>query len=81
MKHKLKPFKEKEEKVCSTARICFSNGKDFFKDMRCEHVYFSVVLKYCKDDAGPHTTTTSSQPISQQHGERDDKMLHLKQRA
>ena len=49
MKHKLKPFKEKEEKRCSTTRICFSNGKDFFKDMRCEHVYFSVILKYCKD--------------------------------
>ena len=31
MKNKLKPLKGKEEKVCSAARICFVDGKEFLK--------------------------------------------------
>ena len=31
VKHKLKPLKDKEEKVCSVTRICFVDGKNFSK--------------------------------------------------
>lgn len=48
MKHKLKPLKEKEEKVCSASRICFVDGKEFLKGMKHEHMYFSIIPKIVK---------------------------------
>ena len=43
MKHKFKPLKDKEEKVCSAARICFVDGKEFLKSMKCEHMCFDII--------------------------------------
>ena len=40
VKHKLKSLKDKEKKVCSAARICFVDGKEFLKDMKHEHMFF-----------------------------------------
>ena len=48
MKHKLKPLKDKEEKVCSAARICFVDGKEFLKGMKHEHMCFSIIPKDSK---------------------------------
>ena len=49
MKHKLKPLKEKEGKVCISARICFVDGKEFLKGMKCEHIFFSIIPKDSKE--------------------------------
>ena len=48
VKHKLKPLKEKEGKVCSATRICFVDGKEFLKGMKCEHMCFSIIPKDSK---------------------------------
>ena len=40
VKHKFNPLKEKEGKVCSAARICFSDGKELFKVMKHKHIFF-----------------------------------------
>ena len=45
MKYKLNSLKDKEENVCSTARICFVDGKEFLKGMKCEHMCFSIIPK------------------------------------
>ena len=50
MKHKLKPLKEKEEKVCSDTRICFIDGKEFLKGMKNEHICFFVIPKDSKEE-------------------------------
>ena len=50
VKHKLKPLMEKEEKVCSAARICFVDGKGSLKGMQYEHMYFVVIAKDGKED-------------------------------
>ena len=50
VKHKLKPLKEKEEKVCSAAKICFVNGKEFLKGMKHEHMCFSIIPKDSKEE-------------------------------
>ena len=38
VKHKLNSLKEKEQKVCSAAKICFIDGKEFLKGVKREHV-------------------------------------------
>ena len=48
--HKLKPLKEKEEKVCSATRICFVDGKEFLKGMKHEHMYLSIIAKDSKEE-------------------------------
>ena len=50
MKHKLKSLKDKEEKVCSAARICFIDGKEFLKGMKHEHMCFSIIPKDSKEE-------------------------------
>ena len=40
MRYKLNPLKEKEEKVCSAARICFVDGKEFLEGMKHKHMCF-----------------------------------------
>ena len=50
MKHELNPLKEKEEKVCSAPRICFLDGKEFLKDMKLEHMCFSIIPKDSKEE-------------------------------
>ena len=50
MKHKLKPLKEKEEKVCSVARICFVDGKEFLKGMNHGHMCFTIIPKDNKEE-------------------------------
>lgn len=46
VRHKLKPLKEVEEKVCSSARICFIGGKEFLEapkhDCMCKEVPVEV---------------------------------------
>ena len=49
VKHKLKSLKDQEEKLCSAARICFVDGKEFHKGMKCEHIYFSIIPKDSKE--------------------------------
>ena len=50
MNHKLKPLKEKEEKVCSATRICFFDGKEFLKGIKHEHMCFSIIPKDRKEE-------------------------------
>ena len=50
VKHKLKPLKDKEEKVCSAARICFVDGKYFLKGMKHEHMCFAIIPKDSKEE-------------------------------
>ena len=50
MKHKLKSLKDKDEKVCSVAKICFVDGKEFLKGMKCEHMCFSIIPKDSKEE-------------------------------
>ena len=50
MKHKSKPLKEKEEKVCSASKICFVDGKEFLKGMKHEHMCFSIIPKDSKEE-------------------------------
>ena len=45
MKHKLKPLKEIDKKVCSATRVCVVDGRKFLDTMRHEHVCFSIVPK------------------------------------
>ena len=49
MKHKLKTLKNKEEKLCSATKLCFFDGKDFFKGMKCENMCFSIIPKDSKE--------------------------------
>ena len=50
VKHKLKPLKDKEEKVCSAARICFVDGKEFLKGIKCENMCFAIIPKDSKEE-------------------------------
>ena len=50
MKHKLKPFNDKEEKACSHSRVHFFDGKKFLECMRCDHMYFSIIPKDSKEE-------------------------------
>ena len=50
MKHKLKPLKDKKEKVCSATRICFIDGKEFLKGMKHELKCFSIISKDSKEE-------------------------------
>ena len=50
MKHKLKSLKDKEEKVCSAARIYFVGGKEFLKGMKHEHMCFAIIPKDSKEE-------------------------------
>ena len=50
MKHKLKPLKDKEEKVSSTARIFFVDGKEFLKGMKCDYVCNFIIPKDSKEE-------------------------------
>ena len=52
VKLKLKPLKDKEEKVCSAARICFVDGKEFLKGMKHEHMCYSIIHKDSKEEVG-----------------------------
>ena len=45
VKHKLKPLKDKEEKICIFARICFVDGKEFLKGIKHKHMCFSIIPK------------------------------------
>ncbi|XP_059064707.1 uncharacterized protein LOC131856798 [Cryptomeria japonica] len=48
VQHKLKTLKEKEEKVCSNARICLVDGRKFIDGMKREHLCFSFIPKINK---------------------------------
>ena len=50
VKHKLNPLKDKEERVCSTTKICFFDGKVFLKGMKHEHMCFSIIPKDSKEE-------------------------------
>ena len=50
MKHKLKPMKETAEKVCSVAKICVVDGKQFLEDMRHEPMCFAIIPKDGKEE-------------------------------
>ena len=50
MKHKLKPLKEIDEKVCSTTRICVVDGRKFLDTMRHEHMCFPKILQDGKEE-------------------------------
>ena len=50
MKHKLKPLKDKEEKVCSDTKIFFVDGKEFLKGMKHEHMCFAIIPKDSKEE-------------------------------
>ena len=45
VKHKLKPLKEIDEKVCSAARVCVVDGRNFLDSMRHEHMFFVIIPK------------------------------------
>ena len=46
----MKSLEEKEENVCSTVKICFVDGKEFLKGMKCEHVCFAIIPKDGKEE-------------------------------
>ena len=48
VKHKLKPLKEIDEKVCSATIVCVVDGRKFLDSMRHEHMCFSIIPKNCK---------------------------------
>ena len=50
VKLKLKPLKEKEDKVCSATRICFVDGKEFLKGIKHEHMCFPIIPKDSKEE-------------------------------
>ena len=50
MRHKLKPLKETEEKVCGSARVTFVDGRKFLDGMRHEHVCFALIPKASKEE-------------------------------
>ena len=43
VRHKLKPLKETEEKVCSSARICYVDGRKFLEGMKHERVCYALI--------------------------------------
>ena len=45
MKHKLKPLQETNEVVCSAAKVCVVDAKNFLDTMRHEDVCFAIVPK------------------------------------
>ena len=49
MKNKMKPLEKTDEKVCSAARVCIVDGKQFLEGMRCEHMCFSKISKDGKE--------------------------------
>jgi hypothetical protein len=49
-RHKLKPSKEKEEKVCSNAIICLVDGRKFLEGMGHEHMCFALIPRVDKED-------------------------------
>ena len=49
MKHKLKPLKDKEEKVCSAIKIYFFDGKEFLKGMKHGNMFFAIIPKDSKE--------------------------------
>ena len=36
--------------ICSAAKKIFVDGKEFFKGMKCEHMYFSIIHKDSKEE-------------------------------
>ena len=50
MKHKLKPLKETNKKVCSIAIVCVVDGGKFLDNMRCEHMCFDIIPKEGKEE-------------------------------
>ena len=36
--------------MCSVARVCFVDGKEFLKGMNHEHMFFSIIPKYSKGE-------------------------------
>ena len=46
----MKLLKDKEEKVCSAAKICFVDGKEFLKGMKHEHMCFAIIPKDGKEE-------------------------------
>lgn len=49
--HKLKPLKEVEENVCSNAKICFVDGRNFLEGMKNKPVCFSLISRVDKEDS------------------------------
>ena len=50
MKHKLKPLKKTDEKVCSATRVCVVDGRKFLDTMRHEHMCFAIIPKEGKEE-------------------------------
>ena len=50
VKHKLKPLKEIDEKVCSVARVCVVDGRKFLDTIRHEHMCFGIIPKEGKKE-------------------------------
>ena len=51
VRHKLKPLKETEEKVCSSARICYVDGRKFLEGMKHERVCYALIPRVSKEDS------------------------------
>jgi hypothetical protein len=47
--HKLKPLKKAEEKVCSSARICYVDGRKFLEGMKHECVCYALIPRTDKE--------------------------------
>ena len=45
MKHKLNTLQEMNEMVCSAARVCVVDGRNFLDTMRSEHMCFVIIPK------------------------------------
>ena len=49
--HNLKPLKETEEKVCSSARICYVDGRKILEGMKHERVCYALIPRVSKEDS------------------------------
>lgn len=49
--HKLKPLKEVEEKVCSSTKKCFVDGRKFLEGMKHEPMCFDLIPRVDREDS------------------------------
>ena len=42
---KLKPLIKEDEKVCSSARVCLVDGRNFLDGMKHQHIYYALIPK------------------------------------
>ena len=47
--YKIKPLMKKEEKVCSSARVCLVHGRKFMDGMKHQHLCYALIPRVDKE--------------------------------